>query len=147
MIRDCETKDIPAIVEMARSFWQYTIFKDEEFQEEVVEEMIKKCMADNLCLVFDAEGKTEGFVCGIKGYLLANIDVMSGTEIAWWVNENCRSGGEGLMLLKSIEKRAKDIGIKYWNMAFMDSSMPAKIKSIYENMGYALNETIYTRVF
>ena len=147
MIRDCETRDIPELVAMSKTFWQYTLYKDEEFQEDAVEGMIKAAMKDNLCLVYDVNGKSEGFVCGIKGYLMANFDVCVGTELAWWVNEDFRKTSGGLKLLKAIEQRAKSLGIKYWNMAYMKSSMPESIKKIYESMGYKENESLYTKVF
>ena len=146
MIRDCETKDIPALIAMSKIFWQHTLYKDEEFQEDAVEGMIKAAMKDKLCFVYDVNGTAQGFVCGIKGYLLANFDVLVGTELAWWVNESHRNSTAGLKLLKAIEKRAKDIGIKYWNMAYMQSSMPESVKRIYESMGYEENESLYTRV-
>ena len=147
MIRDCEQKDIPALVEMSRDFWQHTLYKDEEFQDDAVIAMIDQTMKDNLCLVLEIDGNVEGFVCGVKGFLTANFDVLVGTELAWWVNEDFRQTSGGLKLLKAIECQAKSIGIKYWNMAYMNSSMPASIKKIYESMGYKENECLYTKVF
>ena len=147
MIRDCETKDIPDLIEMSREFWQHTLYKDEEFQDDAVEGMIKKTMEDELCLVLEIDGEVQGFVCGVKGFLMANFDVSVGTELAWWVNEEYRKGSDGLKLLKAIEQRAKKIGIKYWNMAYMNTSMPDSVKKIYESMGYKENESLYTKVF
>jgi GNAT superfamily N-acetyltransferase len=146
MIRDCETRDIPSLVAMSKTFWQYTLYKDEEFQEDAVEGMILAAIKDNLCIVYDVEGKAQGFVCGIKGYLMANFDVLVGTELAWWVNQEFRNTSAGLKLLKAIERRAKSLQIKYWNMAYMNSSMPESIKKIYESMGYKENECLYTKV-
>ena len=147
MIRDCTEKDIPALVEMSREFWQHTLYKDEAFQDDAVIGMIDKTMEDELCLVLEINGNVEGFVCGIKGVLLANFDVSAGTELAWWVNKDYRKGSDGIKLLKAIEQRAKKVGIKYWNMAYMNSSMPDSIKKIYESMGYKENESLYTKVF
>ena len=146
MIRDCETKDIPALVAMSKTFWQHTLYKDEEFQEDAVEGMIKATMEDKLCIVYDVKGIAQGFVCGVKGYLMANFDVSVGTELAWWVNKDYRNSSAGLKLLKAIESRARELNIKYWNMAYMQSSMPESIKRIYESMGYKENESLYTRV-
>ena len=146
MIRDCETKDIPAIIEMSREFWKHTIYKAEPLQDDAVQAMTEKCMDDGLCLVLEIDGAVEGFVCGIKGPLLANFDVVSGTELAWWVNEKFRNTGGGLKLLREIEKSARREGIKYWSMAYMESSMPESIKTIYDSMGYKINESLYTKV-
>lgn len=146
MIRDCLEKDIPAIVNMSRDFWQHTEYKNEEFQEFAVIAMINQTMKDKLSLVLEIGGSVEGFVCGIKGPLIANFDVIAGTELAWWVNEDHRASSGGLKLLRAIEKKAKQEGIKYWNMAYMFSSMPESIKKIYESMGYKANECLYQKV-
>lgn len=146
MIRDCTEKDIPAIIEMSKDFWRHTIYKDEPCQPEAVQAMTEQCIKDDLCLVFELGGKVEGFVCGVKGPLIANFDVLAGTELAWWVNEELRNTGGGLALLKEIEKKAKDSGIKYWNMAYMESCMPSSIEKIYKAMGYKINEILYTKV-
>ena len=87
----------------------------------------------------------KGFVCGILGCLLANFDVKAGTELAWWVDKEYRNTGAGLKLLNAIEEKAKSLGIKYWNMVYMESSMPKQIKGIYESMGYIRNENLYTK--
>lgn len=146
MLRDANKKDLSAIVKMAREFWKDTYFKEEEFQPEMVEGMAEKSMKDDLCLVYEIEGVVQGFICGIKGCLLANSDVLIGTELAWWVNPDYRDSGAGLRLLSGIEKKAKNLGIKYWNMLYMESSMPEQIKCIYQNRGYKMTENLYTKV-
>ena len=146
MIRDCQEKDVKTIVGMCREFWCNTIYKYEEFHPIAAEAMILQTIDHDLCLVFEVDGKVEGFICGVKGALIANFDVMNGTELAWWVNKDHRSSGAGLKLLRSIEKKAGSIGIKYWNMLYMESSMPESIKTIYESTGYKKSETFYTKV-
>jgi hypothetical protein len=146
MIRTAKDADIPYLIKMAREFWSHTIYSDEEFKADMVEGMLKACMEQNLCLVSTVNDLPIGFVCGIKGPLLANNDVLTGTELAWWLDSNHRNGGAGLSLLRGIEKRAKEEGIKYWNMAHMQASMPGSIVRIYKAMGYKLNESLYTKV-
>lgn len=146
MLRVGCKKDLDAIVAMSRDFWQHTQFKHEEFQPEMVEGMALKSMDDELCLVYEIDGTAQGFICGIKGCLLANADIIVGTELAWWVNPEYRSSGAGLKLLAGIERLAKDAGIKYWNMLYMESSMPDQVKRIYENRGYKMTENSYTKV-
>lgn len=145
MLRDGCDKDLEAIVAMSRDFWQYTQFKDEEFQPEMVEGMALRCMEEGLCLVYEVDHAVVGFICGIKGCLLANGDVSVGSEVAWWVNPDYRDTGAGLKLLKGIERKAKSLGIKYWSMIYMQSSMPENIKRIYDKMGYELSESLHTK--
>ena len=145
MIRQALEKDINDIVRMSKSFWGSTIYNEEEFKENDVYEMAKKSIEDDLCLVYENEDGVKGFVCGILGCLLANFDVKAGTELAWWVDKEYRNTGAGLKLLNAIEEKAKSLGIKYWNMVYMESSMPKQIKGIYESMGYIRNENLYTK--
>lgn len=146
MIRNGELNDIPRIVEMAREFWRHTIY-DEEFEPESVEGMSKLCIEQGLMVVLEIDGHVCGFCCGVKGPLLASAKSFIGTEIAWWVDEDHRSGRNGIGLLIAIEKAAKEQGCRYWNMAFMESSMPESIEKIYLKMGYKKAETYYSKRF
>ena len=145
MIRKGEEKDIPDIVRMAEEFWQHTQF-DEEYDPETVAGMANLCIEQGLMAVYvSGSGAVRGFACGIKGGLLANASVPQGSEVAWWIDPECRSGA-GIKLLKFIEGLARDAGLKYWSMVFMESSMPDVIEKIYQGMGYNKAETIYTKV-
>ena len=144
MIRDGKELDIDDIVRMSHDFWRHTIY-DEPSQDQDIHDMAARCIEDGLCSVFEKDGSCHGFICGIKGPLMANFDVLCGTELAWWVDEEYRNTGAGINLLRDIQEKAKNQGVKYWNMVYMASSMPESIKKIYESMGYVRNETIYTR--
>ena len=145
MIRLGETEDIPSIIRMSKDFWQHTIY-DEPFCDESVKNMAQMCIEQGLMAVLEISGNIVGFACGIKGGLLANSNVTTGTEIAWWVDEEHRGGKNGISLLIALEGMARHQGIKYWNMLFMQSSMPSVIESIYKKMGYIRTEVSYTKV-
>mgnify|MGYP003653046099 CR=1 FL=1 len=145
MVRPGTINDLPSIISMASEFWVHTIY-DEPICAESVASMAKLCIDQDLMSVVDVDQSIVGFACGVKGPLLGNNSVSTGTEIAWWVDPDHRSGRNGIGLLKHIEGLAKAAGIKYWNMAYMESSMPTEIKSIYEKLGYQQTEVIYSRV-
>ena len=144
MVRVGQFKDIPAIVLMARDFWKHTIY-DDPADPETIQAMASDCIYNRLMVVLEIKGQICGFACGIKGALLGNSNVAIGTEVAWWVNPDHRAGMNGIALLKKLEELAKDHNIKYWNMAFMESSMPKEIAQIYEKMGYIKAETTYSK--
>lgn len=146
MIRAGTADDFSEIVRMAREFWKDTIYKDEPFCEDSVEGMIGVCMDNGLFAVLEVSEKVVGFACGIKGGLLANVHVTTGTEMSWWVDPEHRKGRNGIALLKGLENMAKAEGIKYWNMVFMESSMPDTVEQIYQKMGYNRSEVSYTKV-
>lgn len=146
LIREAINDDVDAIIDMAEKFWQHTQFKNEVFCRDTVMSKVYQCMDDDLCLVAQKNGFIIGFVCGVRGSILANDSVSAGTELAWWVEPEYRGSSAGVDLLTAIENKAKDTGIKYWNMAYMESSMPDKVKCIYQKMGYSLQESLYTKV-
>ena len=145
MVRQGEARDLQDIVRMAREFWKHTIF-DEEYDPYMVEAMAQNCMDQGLMAVLDIDDSVRGFACGVAGPLMASAEVLSGTEVAWWVDPEHRSGKNGIQLLIELEKMAKNQGVKYWSMIFMESSMPDKIEGIYQKMGYNKSETSYTTV-
>lgn len=144
MIRSGTKDDIPAIIRMAEQFWKHTEF-DEVYDPDMVAGMSQACIDQGLMSVYDNDGVC-GFACGIAGPLLASSEVLAGTEMAWWVDEDKRGGSAGVKLLKHLEGLAKSIGVKYWTMIFMESSMPKEVESMYKRMSYHKTETSYMRV-
>jgi len=145
MIRNGEYKDLLRIVEMAEDFWCHTIY-DEEYCPDTVYVMAELSMKQGLLSILEVDGHVRGFACGIKGPLLANSEVFTGTELAWWVDPEYRQGKNGIGLMENLENQAKIAGIKYWNMIFMESSMPDVIEGIYQRMGYRKVEVTYMKV-
>ena len=144
MIRKATVSDFNQIVKLSREFWGCTMF-DDDFCEESVYNMVKMANEHDLLYVAEVQGSVVGFAAGVVGALLGNGAVKVGTELAWWLNPDQRGGALGIKLLKAIENQAKEIGIKYWNMAFMCSSMPDEIERIYQKLGYTKSEVVYTR--
>lgn len=145
MVRDGNKDDLPAVVEMAREFWQHTMYA-EPFDADYVELMASMAIDHGLLAILELDGVIEGFTAGLKAPLLACADVLSGTEIAWWVNPSARKGRNGIALMQHIEQMAKAQGVKYWNMIVMESCQPEVGAAIYERLGYKKSETSYTRI-
>lgn len=143
MIRSATKNDIPACVEMAREFWQYMPY-DEEYEAERTTEMFELALSYNLLLVFDKDGKAEGFIAGVMGPLLASTKAQMAIELAYWINPAHR--GVGVQLLRSFEKAAKEQGAKYCSMMAMEGSNPEIAERIYTKLGYAKTETSYTKI-
>lgn len=145
MVRDGNKDDLPAVVEMAREFWQHTMYA-EPFDADYVEFMASMAIDHGLLAILELDDVIEGFTAGLKSPLLACADVLSGTEIAWWVNPSARKGRNGIALMQHIERMARAQGVKYWNMIVMESCQPEIAAAIYERLGYKKSETSYTRV-
>ena len=101
MIRPGIKHDIPLIVMMAEEFWRHTIY-EEPFCRDTVWAMAQSCIDNQLMAVYEHSGVPVGFACGIKGALLGNSSVITGTEVAWWVDEGHRSGKGGIELAEAL---------------------------------------------
>jgi hypothetical protein len=130
---------------MSAEFWKQTRY-DEPFDPVHVRNMAAMALDHGMLAILEVDGEVVGFTAGVKGPLLGNASVLSGTEIAWWVNPEARQGRNGIALMKHIESQARAQGVKYWNMIVMESCMPEVGAAIYERMGYEKSETSYTRV-
>jgi len=69
--------------------------------------------------------------------------VLTCSEAFWYVDEEHR--GKGLSLLLHLEKIAKSRGAERLLMIHLNNSMPDKLKSVYERLGFKCIETIYMK--
>lgn len=145
MVRDGTVEDLAQVVLMAREFWKMTQY-DEPFDSDHVFDVTISALNQGLLAILEVDGRIEGFTAGVKGPLLGNASVLSGTEIAWWVNPEARKGRNGLRLKTHIEAMAKAQGVKYWNMIAMESCSPEVAAKIYLSSGYQKSETSFTRI-
>lgn len=145
MIRLAKEEDFEDILRLSEVFWTHTQFT-EPFEKDHALNMVEFSYDQEFLAVVVHEGEIIGFASGIYAPLLGNSSVLAGTEVAWWVDQKHRGGKHGIMLLKFMENRAKELGIKYWNMVAMESSMPDTIKGMYERMDYTHQESTFTKV-
>jgi len=145
MIRNATTEDFEAILDMSAEFWLQTQFS-EPFERDHTLNMVQMAHDHGLLAVVDIDGPV-GFCAGVKSYTLGSTQAMTATELAWWLNPECRGGKNGVALLQFMEKLVQEQGIKYWTMVSMQSSMPEVVGKMYERMGYVHSETCYTKVF
>ena len=144
MIRIGNEDDLSDIVRMSREFWKSSCY-DEVFCPDTARDFAIMSMAQGLLVVCEIESKVVGFACGLKSPLIGNKRIAYGAELAWWVDEEHRFGRNGIALLTHLEECARQQQIKYWNMMFMESSMPEKVKGIYGKMGYEKTEEVHCK--
>ena len=145
MIRKAIEKDFNDIVEMAREFWVHTQFS-EKFDSFHVKSMVSTCHDHELLIVAEDEEGIFGFMAAIKSPLLGSRMAQMATELAWWINPEKRGNMASVRLVQFLERLCIEQEVKYLNLAYMQSSMPEKVKAMYEKMGYTLQECCYTKV-
>lgn len=144
MIREANPDDFDAILDMCEVFWGHTGHK-EPFDRDHVRKMVEFSHGQGLLLVADDDG-IQGFIGAVKAFLLGSTAEKTATEWAWWVNPEKRGKMYGVGLVSALERLCIEQEVKYLNLAFMQSSMPEKVKDLYDKLGYSLEETVYTKV-
>jgi ribosomal protein S18 acetylase RimI-like enzyme len=145
MIRLATEEDFEAILDMSAEFWLHTQF-EEPFERVHTLSMVELAHSQGLLAVVDVDGPV-GFCAAVKAYTMGSSQAWAATELAFWLNPECRGGKHGVALLQFMEKLVQEQKIKYWTMVAMESSMPEVIGKMYEKMGYVRSETSYTKVF
>jgi GNAT superfamily N-acetyltransferase len=144
VIRKATSGDIGAIVEMGLEFWKHSPI-DVPADPDSIEAFAEHCLSEGLLCVLEVEGGIEGFAAGIKGYVMANLNHTMGNEVALWVNKSHRAGRNGYSLIKFLEGLAREAGIEFWSMSYMETSMPEEVCRLYEGMGYTRSEVQFTK--
>ena len=144
MIREANPEDFESILDMCAVFWNHTQF-DEPFDREHTRKMVQMSWDHELLIVVDDNG-IHGFMAAIKSPLLGSSKAWMATELAWWVNPEKRGKMYGVGLVSTLERLCIEQEVKYLSLAYMQTSMPEKIRKMYELFGYELQETLYTKV-
>lgn len=144
MIRLATFNDLTNLVEMCEDFWTHSTF-DEPFDRESVCPTLVQGIEQDSIVVYERDERLLGFLALVIGPLIVNHKVLQATELAWWVDPSVRGSTVGVKILDKAEKVAKNKGCKYFNAAYMMSSMPESIKSMYERKGYTQSEVLYTK--
>lgn len=145
MVRDGKLYDIEKVAVMAGEFWKHTLYT-EPFDATHVKDMATMAMNQGLLAILEVGGEVVGFCAALRFPLLGNATVMQATEIAWWVNPEARKGHNGIALMRFMESRCREQGIRYLNMIVMETCQPEVGSAIYMARGYVKSETSFTRV-
>lgn len=147
-VREASVVDFNPILDMCEEFWQHTQFV-EAYDRGHTQEMVRMSYDQGLLAVVDDFKKglgVYGFIAAIKTPLLASRQAWMATELAWWVDPMHRGTLGGVNLLKFLEGLCISQDVKYLNMAFMETSMPEKVRLMYEKLGYSQQEAVFTKV-
>jgi GNAT superfamily N-acetyltransferase len=78
--------------------------------------------------------------------LYANRDVLTASEMYWYVDEEHRDTGAGKALLAGIEDAARERGVKLFGMMALQAVEPDKAAAIYKRLGYQPGELTFFKV-
>lgn len=149
MIRPATERDIPALLDMGRRFFDEAMWCD-------VTEYDPGSMDRTLCHLIDSASgillvvETNGAVVGMAGVLLYphyfNTDSLTGQEIFWWVEPSHRKGSGGA-LLDAMESAAKAAGALSFSMVSVACLRSDALDRVYRRRGYRPAERSYIKRF
>jgi GNAT superfamily N-acetyltransferase len=147
IIKEAQQTDVAAMVRFGKSFWEQTSYHAQgvAYSSLSITAMTIKLIETGIVLVaYDGE-RVIGLMLMVVGPMPFNPSTLCATELVYYVDPDYREGGTGLTLIKQAEKIAASKGVKYVSMIHLDSVVPEKAESIYNTMGYARTETLFTK--
>lgn len=145
IIRPATIDDNPAIMPMARLFYDTLPYKDIGFCERTICNWTDLMRERGVILVAESDGTLVGMAGGLFSPFIFNDAYRIGAELMWWVSPEHRRNGVGRQLLAALEQFAYAHGCIRWSMiAVMDGSQE-RIGALYEQAGYQAAEITYTK--
>ena len=142
MIRLAIESDLPELLRMSESFFDKSGYADlTTFSKEDSTKTLMH-LIDAGTLLTDGKSLMLGF---LVFPLFVNMQTIVAQELFWWVDEEARKGGQGIKLLKSAEKLAKEKGATALMMLSIKELDGEKINKLYSALGYTEREQTYMR--
>lgn len=144
LTRPGDRGDIPQITRMALEFWPQTGYGIPADTGSIIR-LAARCIDEGLMTILEVEGAAVGFLAGLKAPCIANDQVIIGSEIAYWIDPEYRSEGNGYLLLTAAEQAAEQAGVHVWSMMSLEAVEPDKVDRLYKSMGYVPGEHSYSK--
>ena len=143
MIRPAETRDLNAIITLAKEMHQEGLYKDIPFNSEVFIRTVSHCMRDGFAWVGE---KDEVVVCGmlatIGEYFFSKAKITS--DLGLFVSKDHRKSRLALLLLKEYVSWGKNMGASEITMGSTNGHQGTGLKKFLENsLGFEYVGEIY----
>lgn len=145
--RPATPDDIPRIVAMGRKFWSQTAYGPHViYCPDSIAASALEMMRAGLLVVAEVDGYVVGAVGLMAAPCYANRDVLTASELYWYVEDEYRDSGAGKALLADIENAARAAGVKLLGMMLLEAVEPEKAAAIYRRLGYQAGERTFLKV-
>lgn len=147
-IRPAEPKDLVAILEMGREFFEqsgnsaFTTFDEPSLAATVIGLM--SGVGNGALLVAEADGQAVGIAAHVVFPFYANMNTKLGQELFWFVKPDFRKG-LGAALLDELEADARRKGADVFMSAAIAGLRDAAIGRVYQRRGYKPAENTFIR--
>ncbi len=145
MIRRATEADIPAVIEMSRSFYATTAYAAlTPMCEKAVSATAGMLIDSGVLLVAEVDGDLVGMVGLAVMPFTFDHDVTIAAEVVWWVEPDAQGAGIGLALLEAVEPACREAGADAIQMMTLATS-PPHAAALYERLGYRHSESSFTK--
>lgn len=138
MIHKATQEDIDALVELGIRFGDASPYKA-YYTETKIRILATNSVYNEDSIAF-VDDEHKGMIVGVMTPFILG-EILTATEIAWWVNPEDRHTSLGKQLHQAFEEWAKARGCKLINMISIDDNLGA----YYEKCGYKLTERAYMK--
>lgn len=143
-VRKGTKEDIPACEKLAEKFWA-TLDHPVSYDKESVEMMFGFCVQQELLAVAVDDEEIIGCIAGLTTPCIANMNVLLGAELIWWVEKEYRKTGIGITLVEQIERQARERDVVIWSMGVFAGFLEAGT-TVLERIGYEETERTFMKI-
>lgn len=145
-IRPATREDIPRIVEMGRRFYAASGYEAiaPVSDASIAGLAILTMDGAGVMLVAEADEQVIGMVCLFIEPFTFNPSVTVATELAWWIEPECRGGMLAVRMMGALEEACRAKGAQWVRMATLVTS-PPQAAALYERLGYQRGDSYYMR--
>ena len=143
MIRPAETRDLNAIITLAKEMHQEGLYKDIPFNSEVFIRTVSHCMRDGFAWVGEKDGLVVcGMLATVGEYFFSNAKLTN--DLGLFVSKDHRKSRLALLLLKEYVSWGKNMGASEITMGSTNGHQGTGLKKFLENsLGFEYVGEIY----
>ena len=143
MIRPAETRDLNAIITLAKEMHQEGLYKDIPFNSEVFIRTVSHCMREGFAWVGEKDGLVVcGMLASIGEYFFSKAKITS--DLGLFVSKDHRKSRLALLLLKEYVSWGKNMGASEITMGSTNGHQGTGLKKFLENsLGFEYVGEIY----
>ncbi|WOS40679.1 GNAT family N-acetyltransferase [Xanthomonas rydalmerensis] len=142
-VRLATRADIPVIVAMGERFYprsQHAVLID--YCPDSAALMAAHVIDNGFLLIAEAGGEAVGMLGFIVAPFALNLKFKTATEVMWWVDDDARSTGAGLLLMRRAKSEASERGACIQTMSTL-SSTPGQVGDLLVRSGFRHIESTY----
>lgn len=147
LVRFAQERDFEDLVAIGHKFFEFNAYRQHSKLDEDSLRATFKDLADNhILLVVDLLGKVVGTAGAYIAPVYWNRNELQGLEAFWWIEPQYRQGGIGKELRLFLQHKARERGVRFWNMIALKESMHDEVCQQYQKAGMTHVETVYMKV-